>query len=158
MKNILLILTLVWFGFIANSFSADLDKGFHAYEAEDYVTALKEWRPLAEQGDVVAQYNLGRMYDYREDYKEAVKWYRLAAEQGNAEAQNNLGLMYDLGLGVIVDKVIAYMWYNSAASQEHYAEYAKENKDMLAKQMTASQIEEAQRLARQCVKNNYKGC
>lgn len=33
-----------------------------AYERKDYATALRVWRPLAEQGDAQAQYNLGQMY------------------------------------------------------------------------------------------------
>ena len=83
MKNIFIILTLVWFGLIANAFSADFKKGFDAYEAGDYATALKEWQPLAEQGDAVAQNNLGHFYKNGlgviQDYKEAVKWWSLAA-------------------------------------------------------------------------------
>ena len=42
---------------------ADFDDGWAAYEAGDYATALKEFRPLAEQGDAEAQYWLGLMYD-----------------------------------------------------------------------------------------------
>ncbi len=30
---------------------ADWASGAYAYTQDDYVTALKEWRPLAEQGD-----------------------------------------------------------------------------------------------------------
>ena len=45
--------------------SADLQKGRDAYKREDYATALKEWTPLAEQGDADAQYNLGFMYRIR---------------------------------------------------------------------------------------------
>jgi TPR repeat protein len=41
----------------------DFDKGFAAYQAGDFDTALQEWRPLAEQGDAMAQYNLGYIYD-----------------------------------------------------------------------------------------------
>ena len=71
----------------------DYDKGIAAYSRGDFATALKEWRPLAEQGFVKAQYNLGVMYanghGVPQDYTEAVKWYRLAAEQGNSGAQNN---------------------------------------------------------------------
>ena len=66
----------------------DFQKGFAAYKAGDYATALQEWTPLAEAGYEVAQYNLAVMYDdgkgVLQDYKEAVKWYRLAAEQGYA--------------------------------------------------------------------------
>lgn len=41
------------------SWSADFEKGVTAYESGDYATALREWTPLAEQGDVYAQFNLG---------------------------------------------------------------------------------------------------
>ena len=58
----------------------------------------------AEQGNAVAQANLGWMYIFgngvEQNYEEAAHWNRLAAEQGNARAQVNLGLMYDLGDGV----------------------------------------------------------
>ena len=37
-------------------------EGFNAYEGGDYATALREWKPLAEQGDASAQYSLGVMY------------------------------------------------------------------------------------------------
>ena len=42
---------------------ADFQAGIGAYEAANYETALKEWRPLAEQGHARAQSNLGVMYD-----------------------------------------------------------------------------------------------
>ena len=62
-------------------FGADFQKGWDASKKGDYATALKEWRPLAEQGDANAQSNLGWMYDnglgVLEDDKAAVKWYRL---------------------------------------------------------------------------------
>ncbi len=44
------------------TWSADWDKEVTAYQNGDYATALKEWTPLAEQGDADAQYNLGVMY------------------------------------------------------------------------------------------------
>ncbi len=57
--------------------AGDLETGAEAYDRGDYATALKEWRPLAEQGHAKAQYNLGVMYDDGEgvaqDYAEAVK-------------------------------------------------------------------------------------
>ncbi|MFQ3183356.1 MAG: TPR repeat protein [Alteromonas macleodii] len=39
----------------------DYDKALVVYQAGDYKTALQEWRPLAYQGDVDAQYALGPM-------------------------------------------------------------------------------------------------
>ena len=68
------------------SWSQDFQKGLTAYKSGDFATALREWTPLAKQGDADAQFNLGLMYDkgqgVPQDYKTAVKWYRLAAEQG----------------------------------------------------------------------------
>ncbi len=78
----------------APALPADLQAGMAA-ERGDYATALKERRPLAEQGHASAQNNLGHMYGNGEgvpqDYAEAVRWYRLAAEQGHDTAQHNLG-------------------------------------------------------------------
>ncbi len=85
----------------------------------DYATALRLWRPLAEQGNASAQFNLGQMYDIgygvSQDHAEAVTWYRLAAEQGVASAQHNLGLTYDNGQGVPQDHTEAVKWYRLAA-------------------------------------------
>ena len=140
--------------------SADFDKGLDAYDRGDYATALREFKPLAEKGDAYAQYNLGVMYDNGQgvpkDYKTAVKWYTLAAEQGNADAQSNLGVMYYHGNGVPEDNVRAHMWFNLSASTGQ--ENAIKNRDIVAKKMSSEQIAEAQKLARECVKKNYKGC
>ena len=69
--------------------AADFKKGLDAAKKGNFETALKEWRPLAEQGDSYAQYNLGLMYDYGlgviEDDTQAVYWFRKAAEQGEAK-------------------------------------------------------------------------
>ena len=121
--NILKPLTLA----LALTFSAgplvaqDFDKGLAAYKAQDYATALQEWRPLAESGDSDAQYNLGYMYynglGLLQDYAEAVRWYRLAAAQGDADAQYNLGYMYLNGLGLLQDYAEAVRWCRLAAVQ-----------------------------------------
>ena len=44
--------------------NADFDEGRVAYKKGDYATALREWQPLAKQGNVKAQYNLGRLYRF----------------------------------------------------------------------------------------------
>jgi len=142
--------------------------GMAAYERGDYSTALLLWQPLAEQGNAVAQYKLGFMYakglgapqDYAEAVKwfrlaaEAVKWYRLAAEQGNAKAQYFLGKLYAKGEGVPQDYVQAHMWFNLAASRYLASEaedrdVAVRKRDFIASKMTAAQIAEAQKLARE---------
>ena len=119
-----MIATAVLISFSAMSFVAaaqDFDKGMTAAIIGDFATALKEWKPLAEQGDASAQYSLALMYYSGEgvvqNYKEAVKWYRLAAEQGLARAQYNLGNAYYKGEGVVQDYKEAVKWYRLAAEQ-----------------------------------------
>jgi uncharacterized protein len=108
-------------GGIAISWGADFQKGLEAAERGDYATALREWTPLAKQGDADAQINLGLIYDkghgVQQDYKAAAKWYRLAAEQEDADAQNNLGVRYSKGQGVTQDHKTAVKWFRLAAEQ-----------------------------------------
>jgi len=100
---------------------ADLQDGQRAYLEGDYETALREFKPLAEQGDANAQYALAVMYDNGRgmppDDSQAVKWYRLAAEQGTIAAQFNLGVMYAMGEGVPQDDREAVKWYRLAGEQ-----------------------------------------
>ena len=49
-------------GSASMSWSADIQKGLTAAQSGDFATALREWTPLAKQGDASAQYNLGLMY------------------------------------------------------------------------------------------------
>ena len=97
------------------------EEGVTAHEQGVYATALRLLRPLAEQGEASAQYNLGLMFDngqgVPQDYATAVSWYRKAAEQGHAAAQNNLGAMYAHGQGVPQDYAAAASWYRKAAEQ-----------------------------------------
>ena len=119
MKNILY--TIIFIFLFSFSVFADFQAGKDAYVRGDFQTALKNWKPLAEQGNIEAQINLGVMYykgvGVTQDNKEAVKWYRLAAEQGYARAQHNLGFMYDKGKGVTQDNKEAVKWYRLAAEQ-----------------------------------------
>ncbi len=103
---------------------ADFQKGLKAFRNDDYATALREFRPLAEQGDV--------------------------------KAQSFLGIMYSLGWGVPQDYMRAHMWYNLSASNGD--QDSAEGRDDLAEKMTPEQIIEAQKLARECLAKNYKGC
>jgi S1-C subfamily serine protease len=84
---------------------------------------FEQTKKEAEQGDAVAQFNLGLMYangdGVPQDYKEVVKWYRLAADQGLAYAQFNLGLMYANGDGVPQDYKEVVKWWRLAAEQGH---------------------------------------
>ncbi len=100
---------------------ADFETGMDAYQRGNYVTALSEWRPLAEQGDPSAQFYLGLLYDkgdgVPQDYTMARKWYEKAAAQGYAMAQTKLGVLYANGRGVLLNYTKAREWFEKAAAQ-----------------------------------------
>ena len=100
---------------------ADFQAGMDANNREDYATALREWRPLAEKGDALAQYNLGVLYrkgrGVTQDDVQAREWYDKAAVQGQAKAQFNLGTLYFNGEGVPKDYKQALRWFRLAADQ-----------------------------------------
>jgi hypothetical protein len=125
-----------------------------AFFRGDYATEFRLLRPLADQGDALAQIRLGRMYQHGEgvpqDYAEAARWFREAADRGYVFAQICLGEMYEKGWGVPQDYEQAHMWFNLAASAggaNH--DWAVENRDLVARKMTPAQIAEAQRRARE---------
>ena len=119
---------------------------------QDYTEAAKLYRLAADQGTPVAQSNLGPMYQsgrgVPRSYPEAVMWFRRAADQGDAEAQSNLGVMYSEGQGLPQDYVQAFMWLDIAAAQNGSIRI-KNNRDIVSERMTAAQIAEAQKLARE---------
>ncbi len=99
----------------------DFAKGQDAYFSGDYQTAITEWEPLAEAGEMDGQYGMGLIYAngfgvaMNDDL--ALKWYGLAADQGHADAQCNLAVMHANGWGVPQSNEVALKWYSLAAEQ-----------------------------------------
>jgi len=96
---------------------------YHGEGVRDDAAAARWYRTAAEQNHLLAQNNLGLLYQegrgVEQDDASAVEWYRKAAEQGLATAQGNLGRMYDAGRGVVRDLTTAARWYRKAAEQGH---------------------------------------
>ena len=136
MKLKTLLLTVLLSTSLIGTAYADFNDGYKAYQAKDYATALKEWKPLAKQGDAPSQVNLGLMYErgygVLKDDKQAVNWYRKAAEQGYFGAQYNLGVMYANGEGVLKDMTKAKYWIKKAyeGDDAETSKLAKENWDI----------------------------
>jgi hypothetical protein len=101
--------------------AADLQAGVEAYKRNDYAAALKEFHPLAEQGDANAQMVLGIMYEdgqgVTQDYALAAEWYEAAAVQGYVQAQILIATTYRDGQGVTQDCAEAARWFQLAAEQ-----------------------------------------
>ena len=123
--------------------------------AEDDAEAVRWFRRAADQGHAFAQFNLATMSATGEgvpqDDAEAGRWFRLAADQGNPTARFRLGRMYANGRGVPQDDVEAHMWFSLAIA--HYSggdpERFEQARNEVAERMTADQIAEAQRRARE---------
>jgi TPR repeat protein len=137
------------FAFALPAMTADFDAGLKAYQAHDYATALKEWQPLAKQGNRSVQFNLGLMYmdgqGVPQDFAEAAEWFRKSARQGFVKAQYNLGELLATGKGIKKDYVEAHMWLNLCAATGNTT--CAEHRDLLAKKMKKPAIAEAQRRA-----------
>jgi uncharacterized protein len=54
----------VLLGSAGMSWGADFQRGKDAYQRGDYATALREWTPLAEQGNAGAQYKFNLQQKY----------------------------------------------------------------------------------------------
>jgi TPR repeat protein len=90
MRNLTAILCLtltILLGSAGNSESAYFQKGLTAAQSGDFTTALREWTPLAKQGDADAQSNLGVMYGkgqgVMQDNVYAHMWWNIAASSGD---------------------------------------------------------------------------
>lgn len=75
--------------------------------------------------------------------------YLTAAERGDPTALFELGLIYATGNGTDRDLVQAHKWFNLAAMKGSDA--AKEERAELADELSAAEIAEAQRAARQWI-------
>ena len=141
-----------------------LSDALSALEAGNNSKAVKLLRPLAKQGNAMAQFKLATLYysgnGVRQSYKQAAHLYRQAAEQGHPVAQSNLATLYYLGEGVLKNFVLAYMWKDIATSHsegDRQLRYLAQLK-ALSRNMSAKQLAEAKKLAKQCTAKKFKGC
>ena len=103
----------------------NLQDGAKAFQGGQYSRALTLWRPLATQGNPVAQNNLGIMYldgkGVPQNMSEAVRYLSLSAAASSSLGQNNLGGLYRDGKGVSRDFARAMQWFSASASQGNSA-------------------------------------
>jgi TPR repeat protein len=108
---------------------------------------------LAALGNLQAEVELVRAYSRGEvvqrDDKQAVHWALLAAEQDSTEAFLFLGYATKQGAGTERNLVEAYKWFSIAAAHTKAAEGAEavRQRDEIARQLTAAQLRQAQRMA-----------
>lgn len=106
---------------VAGVVRADFNKGLAAFDKGDFATAISEWTPLAEKGDVAAQYNLGVIYQngrgVPRDNRQAFYWFRAAGEKGHPKAMLNVAFGYASGTGIGQNYQEAFIWMHKAADK-----------------------------------------
>ena len=79
------------------------------------------YRPIAEQGNPVAQFALATIYTegrgVERSSEEAARWMRRAGDQGYSIAQAALGMMLEYGLGIERNQRESARWLRLAANQ-----------------------------------------
>jgi TPR repeat protein len=141
---------------------ASYEDGLKALQNNDYETAHKEWKKLAEKGDPHLQSTIAVMYHtgvgVPRDYKKAFYWYKKAAEQGVTAAQANLGVMYAKGTGTPRDLVQSYAWYSVAASALSLEKVGSAlwGIDYLATKMSPTELKKAKDLTQSYEKKYLK--
>jgi uncharacterized protein len=104
------------------SWAGQLDDGLNAFRDGKYAAAISLLQPFASQGDVRAQYDLGKMYQNGQsvprDLDTAEMWMRRAAGNNYVPAQYELGFMLShQGQSALLDESEAAKWYALAASK-----------------------------------------
>ena len=121
--------------------------------------AVKWYTLAAEQGHAVAQYGLASMYANGAgvplNQKTALKWHIKAAKQGNAKAQFSLAIYYYIGGPVPVSYLRSYMWTNLSEYNGNELSFWKER---ITKELTSTQIVNAQEMSIRCLESNYTDC
>jgi hypothetical protein len=110
-KTLIIFISLVMLGCASN-----LERGVAHYQKQEYDQAAYYWNPLANQGNPIAQYNLGLLWEYGfgstpQNKAQAAEWYLLSAKQGMPIAMVKLA-EYQISIG---SHEHALTWLNLAA-------------------------------------------
>lgn len=135
----------------------DQKTAVEAFDAGDYLTAYKLFKPRAEAGDIEAQNYLGVHYylglGVKRDWRQALRWYEKAATQGDPDAQFNYGLMFHNAYGTEHNITTAFKWYYASYRQGNTN--AERYMDSLADNnlLSPNQIDYAKLQAKQYIVN-----
>ncbi len=125
LKKLFTISLLLCSGILAaDEFKKDLSDAFDAMRIGNFAEAYCLLKPMAEAGNIEAQYNLGWMYHngygLRVNDNLALEWWQSASEHGNTDASFSIAMLYNLGEGQIsknLSKAVDY--YLLAAQNKH---------------------------------------
>ena len=94
-RYVVLLNLLIVFLFAACAATQPIDQGVKYYKQGLYDQAANEWRPLADEGDYVAQHCMGVLSreglgSTPQSYDDAARWFQASAEQGYVPAMVSL--------------------------------------------------------------------
>lgn len=114
---------LAVFGAAAPALADPLDDGVAAADRGDFAKAIGFWKPLADNGNEFAQFDMGVLYwngqGVAKDDAEGFRWFKLSADRGHREGQYVVGIAYEKGRGVAKDEAQAAVWYQRAGDRGH---------------------------------------
>ncbi|MEW5787969.1 MAG: tetratricopeptide repeat protein [Pseudomonadota bacterium] len=119
-----ILMSLMLSGLLAGASAwAGYDEGIQAYTNGDFEGAAREFKPLAEKGEMESQYMLGLLYEEGQglprDDVEASYWYARSAAQGLADAYFALGQLFVHRKGTRLDRMAAHHWFSLAKDHGH---------------------------------------
>tara|TARA_B100001057_G_scaffold485915_1_gene566262 strand:+ start:818 stop:1585 length:768 start_codon:yes stop_codon:yes gene_type:complete len=115
LSRLLAILTFMALPLPTQIVAQNLQKGIDAAERGDYIAALSELEPLADQGVVEAQFNSALIYMHLFNFDKAEKLLRMADKLNHPDASYFLGLIYRNGLNGDHDPKKAADWFFRSA-------------------------------------------
>ena len=164
------VIMLFFVSFLGSVSASEYSAGREAAITGNYEEAIAIFEQLVPQGNVLAIYSLGQMYQngvgVLKDYEKARSYYHLASLLEYPEAQFSLGAQYISLAGVSFsdearsgsafrrDVIRGYAWLNIAAKNGHIEASNTLNRiEDLG--LPPDLIIEAQRLAKDCEHNLY---
>ena len=101
LKPIRFILCMILSALLSACVKNQLDEGIHSFQVQDYRQAFIRLKPLAENGQVDAEYAVGYMFYYgqgvTEDRRRAWYWINRAANAGQTDALRAVKLLSKKG-------------------------------------------------------------
>lgn len=99
-----------------HGWSMNFEKGLLAAKEGKFKTALEELEPLADQGNIEAQFTVGLIYMQLKGYAQAEELLKKADSAGHPEASYYIGILYRNGLNGKHDPQEALDWFFRSAS------------------------------------------
>lgn len=122
---------------------------------QDYLVALNWYKKGGELGHAASLSAAGRMYalgrGVAPDGNEALRWLRRAAAANHLEAYQWIASVYEFGRGGVArNPVLAYAWYGAIPSNASAVviKNGKEGKERLAKLLSTTELQAAERQSR----------